>query len=312
MDGEEQTTQTAVAEAEPTQAPAVETQQPPAEQAAETQPAGQGQGQAQAQPAGWDQQALPAGHWALQSGARTNGDLERLYRESSGESRRNREEADRLRDQLTDVVYERMKSGRQEQQPAAAKPKAQVPGFASVQEYNAAWQANPGDAIRRMVQGVLTESPETLHQLVQPALQPLQAQAQLQNRQAEFATFVQRNPEFGPQGALHKPAYERIVKMGLSPELAAQIPVEVAFKAGAYDLLAQQLRALQTNQQARAAQAGTARAGVGGTSAPRGDTPEAIARAAAAKMEAESGQKVSEAEIQAQIESLKRFMPAKK
>lgn len=249
----------------------------------------------------WGSQALPEGHWARERGAQTVADIERMYRESSTESRNWKTQAETLMDKYASSLIDfTQKQKTQGAPPPGAPAGGGYFGFPSIEAYKAAMAADPQAAMRKVVQHSITADPEfakTVRELIKPDLEPLQEQMTQAQKQAFMVRATASWSEFEkewPEFARGKPLYAEMEKVFAEDAelqaLAQRNPLK-AWNLVASQLdhrvKAQQLKANETKMKETRAQASTARVGAGGGGRPASGTmAEKIrARAAAAAQE---------------------------
>ncbi len=242
------------------------------------------EGGQQSQPTDWAQQALPAGHWALEKGFKTWGDFDRSYRSSSDEARRLNETVNDYK-RVLQAYGQKMQALQQAQQ--APKAGAEyLPGFRDEATWKAACASNPADAMRQMVRAALKGDQELGQELVRPHLEPLQQEQRLSTLRAQSQELAHKYPEAkggSPENEAaanwinqNQQLYTQLLQLE-----GANLP-EVVFKLATYDLLRQRVTAIDTQQQQRRKVAATARPGTGNRAAPKNATwDDKISRLAA-------------------------------
>lgn len=309
---QEQQTTTADIEQAAQQPAADAQQQPQGEQAAQPETGGE-----QAAANQWPGAELPADHWARQSGAKTWGDVDNMYRSSSREARERSAELDRVRDQYAQALLEATTQQWRQGKPAQQPQQGQQPGpandwwgYGSQEAWAAAYKANPQAAFNKMVETALTNNP-ALQQHVQglagQVVQPVQQQIAQAARQSEAAELFRQNPDFAPGTPVHNAIIERSRQAWswLGP-VFDRLPLEFVWKGLHYDILRQQNRATEGRMTTVRAASASARVGAGGKSAPSGSV-EAQLRQAAEETFKSTGQPVPEEEIQRALESYRRL-----
>lgn len=268
-------------------------------------------GQGGEAPAGWEAQPLPEGHPQLASGARTWGDVDRMYRSSSEEARRWQQQYERVNDRFAETLLQFGPNGNGQQRGAQggqggmgqASPANNWFGFGSREGYAAAMQQNPEATLARMMQYSAQNDPQfqqLMRQQMSQELQPMQQQMRQQQRQAEFEQVITKIPEFAPSHPIGKAVMQRAQDLPWLPEVVDRLPVEFVMKGLAFDLIQQQGKAAETKLNTQRKAAGVARVGAGGSAVPTKGTWEERIRNAAA-IAAANGQQVSEEEIQRKL-----------
>ena len=172
----------------------------------------------------------------------------------------------------------------------------------------------------------LKSSPELLKELIGPTVQPLvqPLQQALQGQQmasweretaAAWKEFETQYPDFGAGKPLHDALARTFQDNPWLQDVAQRDPrkaYELGRKLTTADVTDQQLRAAQAKAKQTGQTAATSRPGAGGGAMPAADgTPEQIIRTRAAEHTKRTGQVLSEADIQDQIQRLARFMGGK-
>lgn len=286
----------------------------------------QGGGAAQ----GWDSQALPEGHWGIEKGFKTWGDVDKGYRSSSEEARRWQEAAQQQAAQaaeLQSAVVQMVTQGWQQggQQPQQTKPAANPDayfGFPNKAAYAAAWQADPQGTMDKVLlnrmqtnpgfsQAILKMLEPQLGQVLQPVLQDQEQQRQtayVQQIQSTWDAFAKANPTYaeGTPGFKALDAVlngDPVLKSAMKSDYGAALELAVA------KLERARLNQVNTANQAKLDEtrqrAGTARVG-GASGAPAGGGLEAQIRANAEEAR-RNGAQISEQQIQEAVQRAARL-----
>lgn len=269
---------------------------------------GAGSGQAQT----WADQALPAEMAPIYEGCKTLGDLHKRYQESSREGREQRAHLTKLQERYVEQLSQ-FGNG-QRQQPQPQQPAQQgYNGFASKEEFIAAYKLDPQSAFDRAIDArAQTMMEKYAKQHLQPQIEQSQQAAQ-QARDVQWQQhvadtwngFQQRYPDF----AVGKPMHQALVKAfetnkALQEFAFKDYPQALEFAAAKIDrdIKAQQHKASTQKLDETRGRSATARVGAGGgAGAPKNGTFEARIRQSAEKARL-AGETVTEDQVLERIQ----------